>query len=414
MLPQIPGNLLPDKDDHLAQLRKQVGALFGVSGSRFPGAQPVSFAKQHLAELEHENYFVSEKADGIRCLMYTTTSLAGNKVWTFLIDRKNSYYFQPNLWLPFHADLRKPQVETLLDGELVLDAYPDGREELLFYLFDCIVHYGKNLADRPYTTRLGYMRDWILKPYNKLRECDSAYVTSQPFKIVEKPLQLAYHVRKVFQDLPQLRHQSDGVIFTSSVAPYAPGTCGKMVKWKPVDENTVDFRIVNDVDDDGGLVVHLDIFCGDSRFERVGQLTLDEEERDIWRQNPPCDGSIAECRYDPSAETEWRFSRWRNDKVEANHISTFKKIMESIQDAVGKEDLLAHSLNIQKAWYIREGKPLPSIGAAQQTDDASSSHHSDGQTQNSSNINGEDFPHGIKRSRSDDDASCWSKHPKVS
>ena len=51
-------------------LRRKVADLMEVAHDRFPGAQPVSFAHKHLEELEHENYFVSEKADGVRCLMF--------------------------------------------------------------------------------------------------------------------------------------------------------------------------------------------------------------------------------------------------------------------------------------------------------------------------------------------------------
>ena len=53
---------------------------------RFPGAQPISFAQKHIEELKNENYFVSEKADGIRCLMYTTINQErGGEAETFLV-----------------------------------------------------------------------------------------------------------------------------------------------------------------------------------------------------------------------------------------------------------------------------------------------------------------------------------------
>ena len=51
---------------------------------RFPGAQPVSFASRHIQELKDENYFVSEKADGVRCLVYTTSHASGDRE-TFLV-----------------------------------------------------------------------------------------------------------------------------------------------------------------------------------------------------------------------------------------------------------------------------------------------------------------------------------------
>jgi len=65
-------------------LRRIVSGLMDVSHDRFPGAQPVSFAQQHLQELEHENYFVSEKADGVRCLMFCNVNPDG-MYETFLV-----------------------------------------------------------------------------------------------------------------------------------------------------------------------------------------------------------------------------------------------------------------------------------------------------------------------------------------
>lgn len=56
---------------------------------RFPGAQPVSFSNEHFSELENENYFVSEKADGVRCLLFLCKNVEQNKMEAFLVSTKN-------------------------------------------------------------------------------------------------------------------------------------------------------------------------------------------------------------------------------------------------------------------------------------------------------------------------------------
>jgi len=42
--------------------------------------------------------------------------------------------------------------------------------------------------------------------------------------------------------IPKLKHENDGLIYTKDACPYYPGTCAEILKWKPKDMNTVDFR----------------------------------------------------------------------------------------------------------------------------------------------------------------------------
>ncbi|KAJ3344769.1 Dcp1p-Dcp2p decapping enzyme complex alpha subunit [Entophlyctis luteolus] len=225
-LPDIPGQLV--NRPYLDDLRRHTSKLFGIDVSghrepRFPGAQPVSFNKSHLEELEAEDYYVSEKADGIRCLLLTTRNPKTKKHETFLIDRKNSYYYL-NLLLPKPDNIREWQVDTVLDGELVLDVHRDGTKTLWFDL---------------------------------------------------KPLHSSYNVTRVFDQIPQLKHKNDGVIFTSAIAPYAIGTCEKMIKWKPSEENTVDFK-VDGPDEEGRFYIMLNRGGIDGHV-LFGEFTLSED-----------------------------------------------------------------------------------------------------------------------------------------
>ncbi|KAI9094358.1 putative mRNA capping enzyme alpha subunit [Phlyctochytrium arcticum] len=348
MLPTIPGVLV--KEPKLYDLQQLVNKLMGARQG-FPGAQPISFAGSHLKELERENYFVSEKADGIRCLMFTTTNFDGRGS-TYLIDRKNHYYFL-DYGLPIPQRLDKLHMDTVLDGELVLDTYPDGREILWFLLFDCVVIDGKSLVDRPYTKRLGYLKSNILEPYKQLMQRDAEYARYQPFRMDLKPLQLSYHLRKVFEDIPQLKHKSDGIIFTSSVAPYTIGTCDKMLKWKPAEENTVDFKVKIENGYSSQPRYFLMLWEGGNQYSDFGELTLENELRERWLRSPP-DGAIIECRYDPKWSGTWRFARFRDDKQHANHRNTYRKIMDSIRDGISQQQLMEHASIIRDRWKERE------------------------------------------------------------
>lgn len=50
----------------------------------FPGSQPVTFELKHLNVLEREDYFVCEKSDGIRCLLFFVHSPKGPA--TFMVN----------------------------------------------------------------------------------------------------------------------------------------------------------------------------------------------------------------------------------------------------------------------------------------------------------------------------------------
>jgi len=49
----------------------------------------------------------------------------------------------------------------------------------------------------------------------------------------------------------------------------------------------------------------------------------------------------------------WRFHRFRDDKTEGNHVSTYTSVIESIQDHVTEDDLLASAGEIRTAWKAR-------------------------------------------------------------
>ncbi|EGF79306.1 hypothetical protein BATDEDRAFT_25993 [Batrachochytrium dendrobatidis JAM81] len=268
---------------------------------RFPGAQPISFSSRHIEEeLMVEDYFVSEKADGVRCMMFTTT-------------------------------LQDGQVESYLSGQ--------ESRELWFLLFDAMVVDGKNLCDRPYTKRLGYLREFVLIPHLEYLKRNPNQKHNYPFEIVQKHLELSYKVQKVFDMMSKCHHKTDGVIYTSSIAPYVSGTCSKMLKWKPSEENTVDFKILDMKLDGSYPLFRIGILENRNQYSDFGIITLSEETSKEWAKNPPV-GRIIECRF-------------RDDKDSANHISTYNSIMISINDNVQKDDLIKASNAIEATWKQR-------------------------------------------------------------
>lgn len=377
-------------DNQLATMfRREVAALLGRETLTFPGAQPVSFARKHLQELKSRDYYVCEKSDGIRCLLYFTTDDTRTKEIHYLIDRKNDYY-----WIPdqaFHAPLAPKQTpghppppidwasfhdKTLIDGELLYDTMPDGSRALKYLVFDALFLDGSDLTRRTLDKRLAYFMEGIYNPYRAL--CDKFPQDCEfIFQMEKKEFQLAYGTEMLFKNImPRLKHGSDGLIFTCRETPYRYGTDENILKWKPASENTVDFRLsmgfppltMNgnhgdpeeteewDLDYDAMPKFTLWVYLGGDAHGLGGEMYAEPHE---WEQmkrysintDDGLEGAIAECHKD--AEGRWRLNRFREDKTEANHSSVVDKVLESIEDAVSEQELIKEAGEVRTAWKKR-------------------------------------------------------------
>lgn len=361
--PTIPGTLeIPDETDRLQQ---EVATLLDRRKRAFPGSQPVSFARKHLyEELMHEDYYVCEKSDGIRCLIYLTADPMGQRA-TYLITRGNEYYYVPNVHFPVPNDHEQFQRNCILDGELIISKKPDGSEALEYLMFDILVYQGKNLMRRDIDKRLGYLREFIWKPLWELKRRFPGECSTFEFQSKMKDMQLSSGLAEVIKSLPLLNHISDGLIFTPK-SPYVSGTDPKLLKWKPPEENSVDFLLEMEFkqyedeeesypDYDSKPICKLRVWQGDKNYSDYGELTLSNEEwENLKNLNEPLQHRIMECNQDD--DHHWRFMRFRDDKDNANHISTVEKVIESIQDRVDKQELIDAVPRIRANRKEREAK----------------------------------------------------------
>jgi mRNA guanylyltransferase len=372
-LPQIPGK--PISDHILMDRRRDVAQLLGRNKLAFPGAQPISFTRRHLDALCIEDYWLCEKTDGIRCLLYCTQNDAGSELH-YLIDRKNDYYEVADLHLPHHEDrtFHRFHVDTLLDGELVLDRVAGGRKVLRYLVFDCLALDGEALTQKTFDKRIGRFQAYVQSPLNKFYKQFPEDASRFDFEIVMKKLDKPYGLDEFFDHtLKNLPHGNDGLIFTAKNAFYTSGTDEKILKWKPANENTIDFRIhlgefpLFDFEDGLGPqedyeakpVIHLLCNAGNGVHADFGELYLTDEDWEIMMGlNQELDGRIVECYID--SQQRWRFKRepngaprFRDDKNEANHTSTVDKVLESISDGVSERDLRSATDQIRREWKRR-------------------------------------------------------------
>ncbi|KAL2156507.1 hypothetical protein VTH82DRAFT_1252 [Thermothelomyces myriococcoides] len=368
----------------LRALRAEVAELLGRNSHSFPGAQPVSFSRKHIDELRREDYYVCEKSDGIRYLLYLTADEHGNECH-YLVDRKNDYWWLPqrNLHFPLAHDRAAFHTGTLIDGELVMDTLPNGEKEPRFLVFDLLALDGKaDLLSKPLDKRLGYFKEHVMKPYKALFAAFPEELQYQAFKVEMKEMQFSYGIEMMFREvLPKLKHQSDGLIFTCRTSPYQFGTDPHILKWKAPHENTIDFRLrlnfplvePNEAEQAAGQTepfvdydsvpdARLLVYTGGGGGGGGGKpgyeefespLYLTEEEWETLKSwGDPLQDRVVECCLDE--EKRWRLYRFRDDKTEANHVSTVNSVLASIKDGVTEAELLQAAKSIKDSWKMRQ------------------------------------------------------------
>lgn len=372
-VPDMPGRRA--EGELLHNFRHEVAQLLNRHSLGFPGAQPVSFASKHILELQKQDYYVCEKSDGIRCLMYLTDDGYGHEV-TYLIDRKNDYYHVPDLHFPLSTEQEQEyHTGTLVDGELVNDRQRDGTVQLNYLVFDCLVLDGSSLMHRTLDKRLAYFRDKVYNPYKALYKKYPEELQYLPFHVEFKNMEFGYGIEMMFRSvLPGLPHGNDGLIFTCRNSPYQFGTDPHILKWKFEEENSIDFRlffewpmIEPDAEDQANGDIepypdyhqkprfHLAVHRDKDEDVPYGIMTVEDSEwEDMKAMNEPLDERIVECYLDK--QKHWRFLRWRNDKYDANHITTVNSVMESIEDSVSETQLIASSRKIRDEWKKRQAE----------------------------------------------------------
>lgn len=331
------------------------------------------------SRLTAPSYYVCEKSDGIRYLLYLTSDENNNECH-YLVDRKNDYWWlqHRNLHFPLAHDQSAFHTGTLIDGELVMDSLPNGDKEPTFLVFDLLALDGKpDLLAKSLDKRLAYFKEHVMRPYKKLFSAFPEEQRYQAFQVEMKEMQFSYGIEMMFrQVLPNLRHQNDGLIFTCRSSPYQFGTDPHILKWKAPHENTVDFRLRLDfplvepseaepadgqtepfVDYDSVPDAKLLVFTGNERggpaydvFRDPLYLAEDEwETLKAW--GDPLQDRVVECCLDE--EKRWRLYRFRDDKTEANHVSTVNSVLGSIKDGVADWELMEAAKGIKDGWRLR-------------------------------------------------------------
>jgi len=290
-----------------------------------------------------DDYTVVEKTDGERHLLYIDPSgmvyMINNRFDIIYLKTTLSHY-----------------KNTILDGEWVSD-------KSLFALFDAYYINGEDVRKYPLVpNRLKEMKDFHSRSQAAFKQ-SGIVLHMKDFLHAKKPSDIFSHAKSILekQQRNEFPYHIDGLIFTPASLPVGGlfkddkpsgfGTWKSVFKWKPAEENTIDFLVKYERDDKGqpkqiirrGISYTVcSLYCGykPSQWEKINIadylnhgvtqsqvaymarkfLPPDYVGEDISTYYAPScfqieDDSIVEFSYDISKKT-WVHLRTRSDKTD--------------------------------------------------------------------------------------------------
>ncbi|KAL4218429.1 hypothetical protein ACF0H5_023164 [Mactra antiquata] len=331
----------------LGQIQSLVQDMCSWRGSGFPGSQPVSMDITNLDFLRKKPYKCSWKADGTRFMM-----LINGPNQVYMLDRDNTVFHVPNLQFPWRKDLKRHLSNTLLDGEMILDTV-GGKNVPRYLVYDIIKFEGKDVGKTDFNTRMVCIEKEIVGARNDKIKMGQLDKTTEPFSVRIKPFWDIVTARKLLDGdfASQVSHEVDGLVFQPVPDVYCPGRCSDVLKWKPPELNSVDFKL-NITLDAGGE--------GMLRKKRallyVTGLDKPFSEMKFTKELKELDKKIIECSFDPSINS-WKYMRERTDKSFPNHYTTAVAVCESIQRPVTK-DILFRVTEVER-WMPKPKDHMP-------------------------------------------------------
>ncbi|KAM3962822.1 RNA guanylyltransferase and 5'-phosphatase mRNA capping enzyme [Aphomia sociella] len=317
-----------DTQPRFSEVQKKAQKFCHWKSSGFPGSQPVSMTVTNLRNLHEKPYRVSWKADGVRYMM-----LIDGEGEVYMLDRDNCAFKVHNLRFLHRNDLTRHLRDTLLDGELVIDKVKD--QNIPRYLvYDIISFEGDDVGKMAfYPTRLEYIEKEIVNPRHAAMMKGIIKKEREPFSVRLKQFwELPMAQRLLGEKFAKtLSHEPDGLIFQPSKEPYTAGQSPDVLKWKPNNMNSVDFKLKIVKEGGQGMLPkkmgHL----------YVGQMNIPFASMPVTKDIKDLDNKIIECKLE---NNRWVFMRERTDKSFPNSFNTAKAVCQSILKPVTTELLL--------------------------------------------------------------------------
>lgn len=277
-------------------------------GSQFPGSLCVSIERCHLPLLTQHPYWVCEKTNGTRFMMYIIRH--GEYKLVLLMGRGDKMYIAPMRRVP-----RDLYLGSVFDGELVRHRETG---QWHFVIFDCLCVAGKNVSQERMSIR--YMSMCMALGHYHPEATDSVQLKVKKFFPIQRFDEFIHFFSLV---LPS-HYDTDGFVLTPEAMPYIQGRHFKMYKWKPASEHTIDFLLQNDR--------HLFIHQQEGRLMDIGVLDV---------ADPSLNGCIVECKLVDASTRTWSLVKPRTDKQYPNDMLTFERTLVNIQEDIKPIEFLA-------------------------------------------------------------------------
>lgn len=234
----VPGVVLMTDKPKVNALQHVIQDMCEWNGTGFPGCQPVSMDRKNIVLIHTKPYLVSWKADGTRYMM-----LINDQDEIYFFDRDNSCFRVEGMSF-LKRDLKTPLKNTLVDGEMVIDKH-QGQNMPRFLIYDIVTYEGENVSKKSFKERLFIIKTRLIEPRHEAMKNGIIRKELEPFSVRLKDFWDVTSARSLLGEkfAKQLSHEPDGLIFQPAMEPYVCGRCDDVLKWKPCDQNSVDFKL---------------------------------------------------------------------------------------------------------------------------------------------------------------------------
>jgi SAM-dependent methyltransferase len=387
----------------------------------FVGPQPISLDKSKLKEGSSdsifENYTVTHKADGERALCFCAPD---NKL--YLINNRMSVK-------DMNVKCDTIYKMSLFDCEVILSV--DGKAKNI-YLFDSYIVSGENVCQLPFdslkqekssSTRLGHIRQFV----DKVKSTDICKVVEKKFWVyIDTPAFYKVCNQVILeQKSGATPFRTDGLIFTPLLNPVGGKdkndkyqlngkTWGVVYKWKPPSENSIDFLVQPNKDEEEDGFVTFDLFVGNTAMPTRPWDFLTAKDNHKSRHayipvlfKPISDHNVSQCKVPLTSDNivlcankdvietsgdcivemswdtvsnEWKPMRVRTDKTEmykatkniggaANDYLVAQSIWQTIVDPVKVEHLIDSKCKVPKEYVaVAQGQYYNRKGNREESD----------------------------------------------